>query len=232
MSTDASRREVLWGAAATLGAGGCALGTPDADAERATLQTDPSGTVLPHSVSSVARGIDTGAAWDDTGVATPACWDTTSFAEGPYYREDAPARTDLRTAGEDGTTLHLHGCVRGLPTCERLADALVELWHADQTGEYDMDTAVMHYRTAVRTGFDGEFLLTTLRPPSYEVDGGRIMPQHFHLRISAVGFTTLVTQLRFADDEDRDPSFPAQLEVSPATAADGSQSASFEFVLL
>lgn len=224
MSGDLTRRAFVGGAAASAGValGGC--GATSSGASPASKAAPPS--------DAERAGLDTGTPWADTGVATPSCWDTQDFAEGPYYLADAPQRADLRTAGEEGIILVLTGTVRSVGSCARLPDALVELWHCDQEGTYDLDTGTMHYRTAVRTGFDGTFRVTTLRPVSYiDAGSGNRMPQHFHLKIRAQGHDDLVTQLRFADDPDRDPTFPSVLELTPTQHGDGSESAHFDFAL-
>lgn len=228
--SDPSRRAFVHGAVATLGVVGC--GAPGPRRDPLGLPLPPAGQTLAEQLAGQPRAaLDTGAAWSDTAVATPACWDTDDFAEGPYYLADAPERVDLRTLGEAGTVFVLTGVVRGLPDCARLPDAVIEVWHADQTGAYDMDPATMHYRTRARAGFDGAFSLTTLRPPSYTTDTGTRMPQHFHLKVTAEGFSPLTTQLRFTGDPDAQAGFPASLELSPTTHADGSQSATFDLTL-
>jgi protocatechuate 3,4-dioxygenase beta subunit len=155
---------------------------------------------------------------------------TKDAAEGPYYRPDAPDREDMRTLGEAGTELVFEGTVRSDLDCSPLAGAVVELWHAKQTGVYDMDTTDMHYRTRVRVGFDGTFRVTTLIPPSYPV-GDKMMPRHLHFRINAPNHHELVTQLRWSGDVMTDGPFDPDLQMTPTIAADGSESVTWEFVL-
>lgn len=173
-----------------------------------------------------------GAEWADTAVEpVTTCEVTGAFAEGPFYQSGAPARVDLRTAGEVGTTLVLDFVVRGGRDCRLLSDAVVDLWHVMQTGLYDLEGTEMHYRCKVQTGFDGRVQITTLKPISYYTETGKLMPAHFHIKVSAAGHDTVTTQLRFANDPDDDGQVPAELLLTPSTASDGSQQADFVFTL-
>ena len=171
-------------------------------------------------------------AWSDTGVEeVSACEVTGNFAEGPFYKDGAPSRVDLRTAGELGTDLRMTLVVRSARDCSLLADAQVDLWHVMQTGLYDLDGADMHYRCNVQTGFDGRVEITTLRPISYYTETGKLMPSHFHLKVSAQGHKTVTTQLRFADDPDDDGQVPPELMLETTTASDGTQETTYVITL-
>ena len=71
---------------------------------------------------------------------TPECRDagepTVRQTEGPFFKPKSPRRDDLRETGTRGATVELTGFVltRG---CKPVAGAVVDLWHADETGDYD-----------------------------------------------------------------------------------------------
>src|SRR4051812_2711120 len=71
---------------------------------------------------------------------TPACHDgdepTLPEIAGPFFKPRSPEREDLTIAGARGRPAEITGTVftRG---CRPLARALVDLWHADDAGEYD-----------------------------------------------------------------------------------------------
>jgi protocatechuate 3,4-dioxygenase beta subunit len=216
-----SRRDFLAGGAGLAALTGCG---PQG------LYTDPTqalndGHERAHSFA------DTGVAYADTAVSTPStCRATVDFAEGPYYLPAAPARADLRASGATGVVLHLTLIVRSSGTCERLADAEVEIWHVQQDGDYDMSSADGNYRATVRTGFDGAVEFTTHEPIAYDV-GDKMMPKHFHFRINAPGHDELVTQLRFTGDPWDDGQCPASLMLTPTAVGDGSFEVTYEFAL-
>src|SRR5437588_9393761 len=81
---------------------------------------------------------------------------------GPFYRSGAPERATLCDASEPGRRYVLHGTVLG-ESCAPLASALVEVWHADHKGEYDMaapgkprDPGIYHLRGVLRSDAEGK----------------------------------------------------------------------------
>lgn len=68
------------------------------------------------------------------GVAL-GCILTPEQTEGPYYIDVDLLRSDV-TEGREGRPLQLNLMVQRLPTCQPVADALVEIWHCDALGEY------------------------------------------------------------------------------------------------
>ena len=77
-----------------------------------------------------------------------------------------------------------HGRVLAARTCRSLARARIELWLVNDQGEYD-DA----HRATVFSRRDGRYRFESNRPVGY---GGR--PPHIHIRVTARGFRTLVTQ--------------------------------------
>src|SRR5262245_10460149 len=93
---------------------------------------------------------------------------------GPYYRARSPARASLCDASEPGDPYALGGRIFGADGCAPLANALVEVWHADVNGQYDMlgpgkprDEAVYHLRGLVRSAPDGSYAFDTITPGTY-----------------------------------------------------------------
>jgi hypothetical protein len=64
------------------------------------------------------------------GVVTP------SQTEGPFFTPNSPLRTSLAEAGSKAQRFVVSGRVLS-PQCQPLANALVDVWHADEEGEYD-----------------------------------------------------------------------------------------------
>jgi catechol 1,2-dioxygenase len=111
--------------------------------------------------------------------STRSCALTRPDALGPFYKPNAPVRAKL------GDGYILSGVVRSGADCEPVRGARVEVWMADPTGTYRDEFRA----TLPATGPDGTYRLETVVPTPYT---GR--PPHIHVRVTAPGFETLVTQ--------------------------------------
>lgn len=149
---------------------------------------------------------------------TPACGDddeaTLAQTEGPFFTPNSPERTTLREAGMAGTAITLTGFVL-TRSCQPVAGALVELWHADDAGEYDNFGFRLRGHQFARA--DGSYAFETIVPGLYP---GRT--RHFHLKFQAPGERVLTTQFYFpgepGNERDRifDPALVLQIEGSVA----------------
>jgi protocatechuate 3,4-dioxygenase beta subunit len=161
-------------------------------------------------------------------AATPACHDgdepTVRQTEGPFFKPSSPERSDLREPGVGGRPLELSGFVL-TRRCRPLGGALVDLWHADDKGEYD--NTGFRYRGHVTTGPDGAFRFRTIMPELYP---GRT--RHYHVKVQAPGSPLLTTQLYFPNEpaNRRDALFRRELLMRVADAGDG-LAGRFDFVL-
>lgn len=161
-------------------------------------------------------------------VRAQQCRPTPRDALGPFYKSNAPAQPELCASRSEGTrTLIVSGRVLGLPQCSPLAGALVEVWQADERGDYSQvgakpDDPNCLLRASLRTDRNGRYEYATLPPGEYP---GR--PRHIHYRVSHAGYTTLVTQLYF----DRRRGVPDALVASLTADAAGAAQASFDITL-
>ena len=159
---------------------------------------------------------------------TPACGDsaeaTLKQGEGPFFKPRSPQRTDLRQPGATGRRVELSGLVL-TRRCRPLAGAVVDLWHADDKGDYD--NSGFRYRGHVVTGHDGVFRFRTVLPALYT---GRT--RHYHFKVQAPGSRLLTTQLYFPNvaENRRVSMFRRELLMRVADAGDG-LAARFDFVL-
>lgn len=112
-------------------------------------------------------------------VPTPECGDddepTPSETAGPFYKPSSPERRSLLEDGMAGTRLELAGRVFGRG-CVPLAGALVDFWHADDAGDYDLEG--QRCRGHQFTDAEGRYQLTTVVPGLYP---GRT--RHLHVRV-------------------------------------------------
>jgi protocatechuate 3,4-dioxygenase beta subunit len=169
-----------------------------------------------------------GAALSQELAPTPACHDgdepTIRQTEGPFFKPKSPERSDLREPGAGGRPFELSGVVL-TRRCRPLRGAVVDLWHADDKGEYD--NTGFRYRGHVTTGPDGAFRFRTIVPAVYP---GRT--RHYHVKVQAPGSRLLTTQLYFPNEpaNQRDGLFQRALLMRVANAGDG-LAGRFDFVL-
>ncbi len=170
---------------------------------------------------------------------------------GPFHVDDAPARAshgcDI-SGSRGGEPLLVAARVTdtsGAP----VPDAVVDVWHADAEGFYDVqdstwDAEAAELRAVFTTDENGRFSFRSIMPVSYPIpmDGpvGDLMratgrhpmrPAHIHFMIRKAGFDTLVTHV-FADGTpylDSDAVFGVRsscighfVRHSPGPAPDGS----------
>jgi protocatechuate 3,4-dioxygenase beta subunit len=159
---------------------------------------------------------------------TPSCRDgdepTVRQTDGPFFKPKSPVRSDLRELGAAGRQFELSGLAL-TRSCRPLRGAVVDLWHADEKGEYD--NIGFRYRGHVITGPDGAFRFHTIMPAIYS---GRT--RHYHVKVQAPGSRLLTTQLYFPNEPAnlRDGLFQRELLMRVADAGDG-LTGRFDFVL-
>ncbi|MDH4230518.1 MAG: intradiol ring-cleavage dioxygenase [Nitrospirota bacterium] len=106
------------------------------------------------------------------------CIPTEPDALGPFYKPDAPVRHRV------GSGYLLSGTVKSSADCKAVPNARVEFWLVSPSGEYDDN-----HRATVYSGEKGTYRFESNFPPPYY---GR--PAHIHIRVTAEGFSKLVTQ--------------------------------------
>jgi protocatechuate 3,4-dioxygenase beta subunit len=159
---------------------------------------------------------------------TPACKDgdepTIAQTEGPFFKPQSPQRSDLREQGSRGQPAVLTGVVL-TRSCKPVAKALVELWHADEKGDYD--NKGFRYRGHVFTDEAGRFRFRTIVPARYP---GRT--RHYHVKVQAANQPVLTTQLYFPKEMGnmRDGLFKPALLMKTSEGIDG-LTGQFSFVL-
>ena len=126
--------------------------------------------------------------------------ETTTDILGPFYRPNAPVRSDLRIDGMPGEEVILSGRILDDNCKTEIQNAKVELWHCSAKEIYDNESEDFNYRGIGYTDTLGEYSFHTQMPVPYDAGGGLYRPAHFHLMISAPGYQNLVTQLYFSGD--------------------------------
>lgn len=106
------------------------------------------------------------------------CAPTPADSKGPFYKPDAPVRSFV------GKGYILTGTVKSAQDCSPIPDARIEFWLANPDGDYDDE-----HRATVFSGESGSYRFESNFPPKYT-----FRPRHIHIRVSAEGYKTLVTQ--------------------------------------
>jgi protocatechuate 3,4-dioxygenase beta subunit len=106
------------------------------------------------------------------------CEPTAEDEMGPFYHPDAPLRTSI------GTGYLLIGTVKSANDCSPISSAKIELWMTGPDGRYGDD-----WRATLFSADNGTYFFTSHPATDY----GSRRP-HIHMRVTAEGFSPLVTQ--------------------------------------
>ena len=184
--------------------------------------------VMTSAATGLVLGIG-GPSWGQAGLApTPACHDgdapTLRQTEGPFFKPRSPERAELIEPGMKGRPIELTGFVLD-PSCKPMAHALLDLWQADDAGDYD--NTGFRLRGHQFTDAQGHYRFRTIVPAVYP---GRT--RHFHLKVQPATGRLLTTQLYFPDEpaNRRDGLFRKELLMRLAQAGQAVD-ARFDFVL-
>jgi len=157
---------------------------------------------------------------------TPECAGdepTIDLGAGPNFKPESPERQSLLEPGLDGPRLVVSGLVLSTG-CKPIPRALLDFWHADASGQYDLRGFRLRGHQFADAG--GRFRLETVLPGVY----GRA--RHIHVRVQPPGGEVLTTQLFFQNDASNagDGLFTPRLAMALGGGARERQ-ASFDFVL-
>lgn len=101
--------------------------------------------------------------------------------------EDIPARIEIAKATEPGERMAISGRTLSWETGKPAAGVIVYVYHTDNSGLYDGGPAGTRHarlRGWMRTGADGVFTFTSIKPKPYP---DRTMPAHIHLTVLEPG---------------------------------------------
>ncbi|PCJ63651.1 MAG: hypothetical protein COA58_16065 [Bacteroidetes bacterium] len=121
------------------------------------------------------------------------------YGEGPFYSENPPEITagKLASESEAGTKIRITGRVQNLDCSEYIPDTIIDIWHADNAGEYDNEG--FNLRGKVKSNAQGFYMFESIKPGKY-LNNDKYRPSHVHFKITPPGFGTLTTQLYFQGD--------------------------------
>jgi len=140
------------------------------------------------------------------------CVLTPEAGEGPFYLDPNLVRSDM-TSGQPGAPLSLALQVVRAGDCATLADARVDVWHADALGLYsgyaeqsgvggvstEAAAGQQYLRGTQFTDADGRVRFRTVYPSWY---GGRT--PHVHFKVFLGGSEVVASQVFFPDEVNED----------------------------
>lgn len=135
---------------------------------------------------------------------------TTTDILGPFYRPNAPVRSNLRLANTKGIPLVLKGGIFKDDGKTAIPNALVEIWHCDEKEVYDNTSDNYNYRGRQNSRVNGAYEFKTILPVPYKANPAEESswrPAHIHMRVSVPGQQDLITQIYFENGKyvDSDP---------------------------
>ena len=157
------------------------------------------------TLAALGIGLSSGAKAAPTTKATEAlnCNATTLdyYGEGPFYTDGPPLMVDNKLIGdtETGQRMIISGRVLNLDCSQFIPDTVIDVWHANNDGQYDNQG--FNFRGFTRANDQGFYLFETIKPGKY-LNGSQFRPSHIHYKITPPGFSQLTTQLYFEGDTD------------------------------
>lgn len=134
--------------------------------------------------------------------------------EGPLYRSEAPilkTPAHLCQPDEPGDILIMHGQVSAIGSDRPIANALLDVWQANEHGDYenqDESQEDFNLRGRVLADEEGKYEIRSIVPGGYDIGkGGPVgeflkaigrhawRPAHIHFKVSGEGATPLTTML-------------------------------------
>lgn len=121
------------------------------------------------------------------------------YGQGPFYTENPPIKDDglIASPDEAGQRIRISGRITNLDCTEILAGTIVDVWHANDEGQYDNQG--YNLRGKVIANEQGFYMFETILPGKY-LNGSQYRPSHIHFKITPPAYPTLTTQLYFEGD--------------------------------
>jgi protocatechuate 3,4-dioxygenase beta subunit len=165
-----------------------------------------------------------------TSSAPKTCLGTLTKAEteGPYYTSGSPAKTDFSLDDPAGEIITISGYVFD-STCKPIANAYLDLWHANSAGAYDNSGYTL--RGHFQADNSGYYSVKTIIAGKYP---GRT--EHWHIKVARDSSlsSALTTQLfpPGGQSQEGDSIFDSSLLVNDFNQnIDGTRTAHFNFVI-
>lgn len=131
-------------------------------------------------------------------ISVTSCLPAFRDGGGPYYLANAPFRTKLVPDTNAGRPLKVTGRLLNEDCTRAIGNAVIDIWQADETGEYQDDW----YRGQIRTDEFGNYSFETVLPKGYG-EGTGYRPPHIHFKVHIDGEEAVTSQMFFSDVQGR-----------------------------
>lgn len=125
-----------------------------------------------------------------SGNCTPAFRD----GGGPYYLPNSPFREKIAPEDSDGENLIVTGKILKSDCVTSLGGAVLDIWQANETGNYEDEW----YRGRIITDNGGNFKFETVIPKGYG-EGTGYRPPHIHFKVFVDGKEIVTSQMFFPE---------------------------------
>ena len=147
---------------------------------------------------------------------------TTNDILGPYFIEGAPNISNIAPPNIKVPRLYITGTVYAKDCITPVPNALIDVWQANNDGEYED----INFRGKIYTDEGGNYAFESIQPGKY-LNGSYYRPSHIHYKVVYKNNPDFVTQLYFEGDNsiDIDPwaSDPSAVDrIIPLTIDDNS----------
>ena len=120
------------------------------------------------------------------------CIPTFTDGDGPYYYANAPTRNKIVPDKNNGEKLIIEGKVLKNDCKTIIPNAILDIWQADEKGEYQKDW----YRGKVRVDADGNYKFETVIPKGYG-EGTAHRPPHIHFKVVVDNRVVITSEMFF-----------------------------------
>jgi len=131
-------------------------------------------------------------------IAAENCIPAFRDGGGPYYLPNSPFRSNLVPLETDGDKLIVEGLLVNSTCTSIVPNAVIDIWQADETGEYRDET----HRGQITTDKDGKYYFKTVIPKGYG-EGTAYRPPHIHFKVFVDAKEIVTSQMFFEDVRGR-----------------------------
>ncbi|HLL60425.1 MAG TPA: hypothetical protein VK338_01800 [Candidatus Nitrosocosmicus sp.] len=117
---------------------------------------------------------------------------------GPYYKPNSPFREKIVPDKNNGEKLIVKGKVLQNDCKTPVANAVIDLWQANETGNYQDEW----YRGKIRTGGNGTYQFESVVPKGYG-EGTGYRPPHIHFKVFINDVEIITSQMFFPEAKEK-----------------------------
>jgi protocatechuate 3,4-dioxygenase beta subunit len=126
------------------------------------------------------------------------CPATTPTEQEQNYREHLPIRNDLNVYDAQHRMITIRGITQNT-NCEPARNLRIQVWHADQNGQYDSSEDFQYYGEFISNS-EGFYEFFTIYPGAEQIDSNQYNPVQIHIKVIEDQNEKINTTIYFSDD--------------------------------